>query len=130
MVAFSQMRRSDGSVDWKTAERFGPDIVRRLATVKWPVDLLVNVNFPPLDPENVAGIRASRQGRREEGTTITEGVDPAGRSYLWIGNFMNDTSSDHETDLAAIMEGAIAVTPLHLDLTHKTTLKRLEEVFR
>lgn len=129
-VAFSQMRQSDGSVDWKTAERFAPDIVRRLATVKWPVDLLVNVNFPPLDPENVAGIRASRQGRREEGTTITEGVDPAGRSYLWIGNFMNDTSSDHDTDLAAIMEGAIAVTPLHLDLTHKTTLKRLEEVFR
>ena len=63
-------------------------------------------------------------------TTITEGVDPNGRPYLWIGNFLSDTSSDHGTDLAAMVEGAVAVTPLHLDLTLRDSLSPLEAVFR
>lgn len=128
-VALSQMRRGDGPIDWRTAERFGPDILRNLAGLPWGADLLVNVNFPPLGPEEVSGVRACRQGRRDEGTTVSEGVDPSGRPYLWIGDFLSDRSSQHDTDLAAVMEGAIAVTPLHLDLTHKATLKRLGEVF-
>ncbi|MFQ5775175.1 MAG: 5'/3'-nucleotidase SurE [Kiloniellaceae bacterium] len=128
-IAFSQMRRGDGSIDWKTAERFTPGIVRTLASMPWRRDLLVNVNFPPAPPEQVTGIRPCRQGRRDEGTTVSEGVDPGGRPYLWIGDFLSDISSGHNTDLAAVMEGAISVTPLHLDLTHKATLKRLSEVF-
>ena len=112
-----------------TAERFAPDIVRRLVSMSWPRDLLINVNFPPIPPEHITGIRSCGQGRRTEGTSISEGVDPNGRPYLWIGNYLNDSTSERHTDLAAIMEGAIAVTPLHLDLTHKASLKRLEEAF-
>ena len=128
-VAFSQMRPREGRIDWGTAEHFAPLILRRLAELPWPRDLLVNVNFPPLPPDEVLGVRPCRQGRRDEGTTISEGVDPAGRPYLWLGNFLSDASSDHGTDLAAIMEGAVGVTPLHMDLTHKATLKKLEAVF-
>lgn len=128
-VALSQMRYEDQRIPFDTAERFAPDILRALAKVRWRRDMLVNVNFPPLAPEEVTGIRACRQGRREEGTTVFEGVDPSGRPYVWIGNFLSDTSSDHQTDLAAVMEGAVAVTPLHLDLTHRGTLKELREVF-
>ena len=80
-------------------------------------------------PEQVQGVRPCRQGRRDEGTTIDEGVDPAGRPYLWIGNFLSDDSSDRGTDLAAIAEGAIGVTPLHMDMTHKATLKKLAGIF-
>ena len=128
-IAFSQMRQEDGRIPWDTPERHAPDIVRRAVAIDWPRDLLLNVNFPPVAPNAISGVRACRQGRRDEGTTITAGVDPGGRPYLWIGNFLSDTSSDHGTDLAAVMEGAIAVTPLYLDLTHRGTLARLEEVF-
>ena len=128
-IAFSQMRPDGGRISWDTAERFAPDIVRQAVAIAWPRDLLLNVNFPPVAPNSVAGVRACRQGRRDAGTTVTEGVDPSGRPYLWIGNFLSDASSDHGTDLAAVMEGAIAVTPLHLDLTHKSSLAGLEEVF-
>lgn len=128
-VAFSQMRQGDRVKSWRTAERFAPQILRRLATISWPRDMLVNVNFPPLPPEEVAGLIPCRQGRRDEGTTISEGVDPAGRPYLWVGNFLSDASTGHDTDLAAIMEGGVAITPLHLDLTHKATLKALQREF-
>ena len=59
--------------------------------------------------------------------SFAEDVDPGGRPYLWIGDFPGDETQETNTDLAAIGEGAIAVTPLHMDLTHKAMLKRLRE---
>ncbi len=128
--AFSQLRQGDGKISWDTAEYFGPDIVRRAMALDWPADLLLNVNFPAAAPDAVAGVRPCRQGRRDEGTAITKGADPSGRPYLWIGNFLSDASSDPGTDLAAVVDNAIAITPLHLDLTHKPSLPKLEEIFR
>ncbi len=128
-VAFSQMRPREGRIDWRTAEHFAPIILRRLAELPWSRDLLFNVNFPPLPPEQVQGVRPCRQGRRDEGTTIYEGSDPSDRPYLWLGNFLSDASSDRGTDLTAITDGAIGVTPLHMDMTHKATLKKLAGIF-
>jgi 5'-nucleotidase len=128
-VAFSQMRPREGRIDWRTAEHFIPLILRRLADMPWPRDLLFNVNFPPLPPEQVQGVRPCRQGRRDEGTSIFEGADPRGQPYLWLGNFLSDASSERGTDLAAITDGAIGVTPLHMDMTHKATLKKLARLF-
>jgi 5'-nucleotidase len=128
-IAFSQMRDDKGMIQWATAERHGPEIIRNLTSFAWPPELLVNVNFPPRPPDRVAGIRICRQGRRDTATQVVEGYDPAGREYLWIGDFLNDKTSEPDTDLAAVMDGAISITPLHLDLTHKATLERLEGLF-
>ena len=128
-IAFSQLRQPDGGIHWTTAERHGPEVVRRLMTIDWPAELLVNVNFPPAAPDEITGIRVCRQGRRDTAIQIIEGKDPGGRGYLWLGDFLSDETSQADTDLAAITEGAIAVTPLHLDLTHQATLKQLAGVF-
>jgi 5'-nucleotidase len=128
-IAFSQQRQADGSTRWKVAEQFLPDIVRRVAAMEWSKDLLVNVNFPAVAPEDVSGIFVCRQGRRDQGTTVTEGADPSGRRFVWIGGYQADESSDTDTDLAVTAKGGIAVTPLHLDLTHRETMKRMRGVF-
>lgn len=128
-VAFSQVRDGDGPIVWTTALHFAPDILRRLAAIRWAPDMLVNVNFPALPPEMVQGVRPCRQGRRDQGTSISRGVDPGGRPYIWVGNFRSDASTGRNTDLSVVAAGGIAVTPLHLDLTHKSTLRDLGEVF-
>jgi 5'-nucleotidase len=128
-IAFSQQRQPDGSVRWKVAEKHLPDIVRRLADIEWARDLLVNVNFPAVAPDDVTGIFVCRQGRRDQGTSVTEGEDPSGRRYVWIGGYQVDDSSDTDTDLAVTAKGGISVTPLHLDLTHAATMKRMKGVF-
>ncbi len=128
-VALSQMRDDNGVIHWATAERYAPEIIRRLTAVPWPAELLVNVNFPARTADRVNGIRACRQGRRDNTLQVVERQDPAGRAYLWLGDFMRDSTSEPDTDLAAIEDGAIAVTPLHLDLTHKATLAQFEGVF-
>ena len=73
-------------------------------------------------------MRAVRQGRREGGIAVVEATDPVGRPYLWIGDFASDESVEPDTDLATVMRGAISVTPLHLDLTHGSTLRQLAKV--
>ena len=128
-IALSQMRRSDVAINWATAERHGPGLIRRLAGIDWHAELLFNVNFPPRGPEQVTGVRTCRQGRRDTTIQVIEGKDPGGRDYVWLGDFLNDETSQPDTDLAAMVEGAIAVTPLHLDLTHKATLKRIAGAF-
>ena len=128
-IAFSQQRPPDGSVRWKVAEKHLPDIVRRLADIEWARDLLVNVNFPAVAPDDVTGIFVCRQGRRDQGTSVTEGEDPSGRRFVWIGGYQVDDSSDTDTDLAVTAKGGISVTPLHLDLTHAATMKRMKGVF-
>ena len=117
------------SVRWKVAEKHLPSIVRRLAAMQWSKDLLVNVNFPAAAPDDVTGIVICRQGRRDQGTTVTEGADPSGRRFVWIGGYQVDDSSETDTDLAVTAKGGISVTPLHLDLTHRDTMKRMKGVF-
>ncbi|MEM7221721.1 MAG: 5'/3'-nucleotidase SurE [Pseudomonadota bacterium] len=128
-IALSQNRVSGKVVSWATAERHGPPIVAKLLSLPWPREVLMNVNFPPVGPDQVQGIRVVRQGRRDTDVQVIERQDPAGRAYLWIGDFVDDETSERGTDLAAIKERAIAVTPLHLDLTHKGTLKKLAGLF-
>ncbi|MGD1876208.1 MAG: 5'/3'-nucleotidase SurE [Kiloniellaceae bacterium] len=128
-IAFSQLRDADGIVRWKVPEKFLPRIVRRVAGMPWSKDLLVNVNFPAVAPDDVTGIEICRQGRRDKGTSVTEGKDPSGRRFVWIGGYQVDTSKEADTDLAVTARGAIAVTPLHLDLTHRATMKKMQRIF-
>ena len=128
-IAFSQIRPADQPAQWQTAEHFAPDIIRRLASVAWPKDVLFNVNFPALPPEQVTGMVVCRQGQRDLGTELVDGVDPGGRPYIWIGQFQSDDTSQQDSDLAAVAQGAISITPLHLDLTHSATLESLRKVF-
>jgi 5'-nucleotidase len=127
-IALSQLR--DGlHVHWQTASDHAPKVIRKLVSVSWPDGVLMNVNFPNLPSAQVRGVRVARQGRRPGGIEIVPTTDPVGRSYLWIGDYMSDDAVQPETDLAATRAGHIAVTPLHLDLTHGKTLKSLQTVF-
>ncbi|WP_022727098.1 5'/3'-nucleotidase SurE [Fodinicurvata sediminis] len=128
-IAFSQLRKDDNPANFEMAEHFAPGIIEQLGQLSWSPDLLFNVNFPALPVEGVNGIRIGRQGRRDVMVGLVEGQDPAGRPYLWIGDFGPDHSQEQGTDLAGIREGAITITPLHQNLTHEESLAQLSEVF-
>lgn len=127
-IAFSQVRRGD-VLPWKTAEAFAPGIIRKLYAGTWQRAELVNVNFPPILPNAVKGIRVAPQGRRVEHTQIKAIKDPAGRDMLWIGDFPTDDPEDPNTDLGAILDNMVSVTPLHCDLTHGASLQKVATLF-
>lgn len=129
-IAFSQTRcNGTQAIQWQTAERHAPTIIRKLTSVEWPSGVLINVNFPDVAADDVIGARVARQGRRQAGLEIVEMNDPVGRPYVWIGDFASDDADGRDTDLAVNSHGAISVTPLHLDLTHAATVRRLKKVF-
>ncbi len=129
-IALSLTRRGDHDFRWATPERHAESVIRRIAASGFAPDMLVNVNFPDLPPERVQGVRVCAQGRRDVETKVIDGVDPGGRPYVWIGDYMSDDTLDTHSDLATVNEGYISVTPLHFDLTQRRQLERLEAAFR
>ncbi|MEX2650334.1 MAG: 5'/3'-nucleotidase SurE [Alphaproteobacteria bacterium] len=124
-----------GRIHWATAETHGPPLIKRLVAAGWPRDVLINVNFPDAAPGAVTGIEVVRQGRYMFGDAVTERLDPRGRPYYWIGGERSDEDEAmrHKerrrgTDLWALGQGAIAVTAIAMDLTHRTTQRRLQGV--
>ena len=131
--AMSQAYRSTSKNDpfWDTAIKFAPDIIRRVLDVGMPRDVMVNINFPDCGPDDVQGIAVTTQGKRDqELLRIEPRHDGRGNPYYWIafsrGELVNIPPG---SDLAALAEKCIAVTPLRLDLTDEPFMTKLAELF-
>ncbi len=129
-IALSQHVPPGGNARWATAEAHAPQVLQQLAAASWPRNVFINVNFPDVPPAEVTGIRVAKQGRRKPGGAILEGVDPAGRPYYWIATARAFEEHSQGSDLEIVYGGGIAVSPMHLDLTHGPTLRDLEQIFR
>jgi 5'-nucleotidase len=128
-VALSQVYSSEGlgeNVPFEAAEFWGEQVLRPLLDAPFADRTLVNVNFPPLAAEAVKGIRVVRQGFHDYARgSVVEGMDPRGFAYFWFGLHGIEHTPGHATDLEAIADGFIAVTPLQLDFTHDASLAPL-----
>jgi 5'-nucleotidase len=127
-IAVSQFMDGTSGVPWETAERFMPDLIRRLCKAGWPPTVVMNVNMPHRSPDKVKGIVAAAQGKHKLGDDLVLRADPRGRDYIWIGPRRASDAAVEGTDLKAVDEGYIAVTPLNVDLTHRPTLAALRDV--
>ncbi|MFA7586918.1 MAG: 5'/3'-nucleotidase SurE [Novosphingobium sp.] len=132
-IALSQVYSREGmadSVPFEAAEEWGEKVLRPLIDMPFAERTLMNVNFPPLKADAVKGIRVVRQGFHDYSRgTVVENVDPRGYRYFWFGLHGIQHTAGHETDLEAIDEGYVSVTPLNLDLTHRDSLANLKERF-
>jgi 5'-nucleotidase len=116
---------------WDTAIKFAPDIVERVLKAGMPRDVLVNVNFPDCAPGEVAGTVLAVQGKRDqELLRIDARNDGRGNPYFWIAFTRGGIAGAAEgSDLAALNDKRIAITPLRLDLTDERFMTRLADVF-
>lgn len=114
-------------VHWPTAETNAPPLIRKLCKAGWPKGVLININFPDIAVGEVKGVVVADQGQRKIGENLDRRVDPRGRPYYWIGTLRNDASPRTGTDLDVVANGHIAVTPVHLDLTHRASITGLRK---
>ncbi len=130
-IALSQVYSSEGMADavpFDCAEFWGERVLAPLLDAPFAPRSLVNVNFPPLPAEEVKGIRVVRQGFHDYARgSVVEGTDPRGFSYYWFGLHGIEHTPGHASDLEAIADGYVAVTPLQLDFTHEASLTPLAE---
>jgi 5'-nucleotidase len=92
-----------------------------------PPDTLFNINIPPLPAAEVRGVKLTRLGRRVFSDSIARMTDPWGKPIFWIGGGSVTWSEGEGTDIDAVRNGFVSVTPLHLDITHQARLDDSEQ---
>lgn len=128
-IAFSQYYERGNGIRWSVAEAYAEAVIRRLTAAPWPRNTLINVNFPDVPADAVAGIGVARQGKRKLGENLTERLDPRGVPYYWIGPMRRQEAGEPGTDVASIAAGWVTVTPINLDLTDMPALTELQKRF-
>lgn len=108
--------------DFTAAAHFAARLVADLARTGIAPDTLLNVNIPDRSMGEIAGVAVTRIGRRIYADELIERADPAGRRYFWVGGEMPGGHAEPGTDIAALADGKISVTPIHLDMTNHGAL--------
>ncbi|HJZ31232.1 MAG TPA: 5'/3'-nucleotidase SurE [Hyphomicrobiaceae bacterium] len=117
------------SVRWQTAIAHAPGLIRKLLAADWPPSTTMNINFPDREPDQVAGISVTNQGRRDPGLLhIEERQDTWGNPYYWLAFERRRSMALEGSDLRAVYAGQISVTPLFLDLTHQALRQTLQQL--
>ena len=118
---------------WETALKFAPEILHKVLNEGVPKNTVININFPACPPEQVRGVRVTRQGKRNLGFfKVDQRRDGRGNPYFWIGferAAMMDTPAEG-TDLAALAANYISVTPLRLDRTDEAFSETLTKTLK
>ena len=128
-IALSLARGFQGetSLPWETALAHGPSTIRTLLDKAWGSNVILNVNFPDTPVDGVKGLQYTRQGHRDfQMTGVDRRNHPRGGDYFWLTYGAKKSNPPQGTDLRAIYDGYISVTPLHTDLTHETSLTTLQ----
>ncbi len=132
-IAFSQKMNKDGTINWDIAKTYAPVVLKVIMDkFKFAKGVFLNVNFPSCDIKDVKGIRITSQGSRAIDDHVIQSIDPRGDPYFWIGPAeyrKNENNKDVDTDLGAVHCGYVSITPMSLDMTARTEIGVLSELF-
>jgi 5'-nucleotidase len=129
-IALSQVSGIHGNgFSYEVAEHYGANIVKKLMGMDFGPGALMNVNFPDCRPGDLQGIEVTRQGKRDANLLmVDERVDARGSNYYWLGFKRERGNPAIGTDLWAVFNKRISVTPLHLNLTQVEAMEAVRAV--
>ena len=114
--------RAEGSLLEQHVEPLARLLKHITSLPEFPVNTLLNINIPAIPASEVKGVKLTKLGRRVFSDSIAKMKDPWGRPIYWIGGGSVTWGSEDGTDVSAVKEGYISVTPLHLDVTFQARL--------
>ena len=100
-------------------------VAEKVMSENLPEGVLLNVNVPYLKLDELKGHMVTRQGLRLYRDALVRREDPRGRAYYWIGGEAPTGILEQGTDLWALSEARVSITPLQLDLTSYPALESL-----
>ena len=126
-IAFSLGSVENGLAvsDYQPAAHVAQEIVTSAIEHSLPSGTLLNVNVPLLPVELIKGFQTTRLGLRVYRDRLDRRMDPRGRPYYWIGGDTPSGIPEEGTDIGALSEGYVSITPLHLDLTSYDAIRQI-----
>ncbi len=125
-IAFSLC--CDEECDFELPAMLAADICKSLYEFGIDKDTVMNVNIPYIPYEDIKGIRITRLGVRKYKNSFIERIDPRGKNYYWLAGELDETETDEDTDIKAIKDNYISITPIKIDLTSESLLNKMKEV--
>lgn len=122
--------RNDASEKYAPAAEFAARLAKRVLDQGLPPDTLLNVNVPDVSAADIRGVVITRAGKRIYYDQLIKRDDPFGTPYYWIGG--ERPGGDKEltgTDIWALANNLISITPIHLDMTNHTLIEELQKTF-
>ena len=128
-IAMSLLCNGSGKTQWQTAEKYAPDLVRKLMAIGWRENTLINMNFPDCMANKVRGVKVCPQGKRIVNIKLSERADPRGRPYFWLGGDRDNTPEKAGVDIDYLHNNHITITPINMDLTDYQSMEKISEIF-
>ncbi len=119
----------DLNMNFNFASKFTRTVVETVMQRKIDPTTLLNVNIPFNPDEKVKGIRVTKLGVRNYDNLFEERRDPRGNTYYWLGGGVKEEEQEKDSDVVAVQEGYISITPINLDLTDYKLIAEYKNTF-
>ena len=126
-AGMSEIVSGKWTFEWDVPKKFLVKIAQDLLTLDWPQLTLMNVNFPHAPVSDITGIRLAHHMDAKMKDEVIERHDRWGRPYYWVGHSTRHETIAHDSDVAAVKDKAIAITPIKIDMTDYNMLKTMTE---
>lgn len=114
--------------DFKFPARFVSSLLDRIKGFQFPKKSILNVNLPNLDPEDISGVAITELGRKMFTDAYEKRVDPRGKVYYWLAGELINEPDDAKTDIAAVRNNKISITPVTYEMTRTETMADLNNI--
>lgn len=114
------------SSSYEFAARLSRRLAEQITKYGLPSYTLLNVNVPDVPEQAINGIEVTRVGRRTYSSRVEKRTDPMGRDYYWLGGDLPEDELEEGTDVKAVADDKVSITPIHMDLTNYELLKKMK----
>jgi len=127
LPAIAVSLNGDNILDFSFAAQFTARLLSLLQSKGFPANTLLNVNIPYVEPKEIKGVKVTKLGPRHYINTVERRKDPRGREYFWLAGDVVNESGDGNTDVDAIKDHYISLSPLHFDLTDYQVIETVKK---
>ena len=111
------------------AAEFIRKFLPNIKQVNIPPKSILNINVPSIPAEEITGLEITKLGTRMFTDDYEKRVDPRGKVYYWLAGELITNDGENGTDIEAIRNNKISITPITFEITHKSVMPELEKAF-
>ena len=129
-IAVSLASMQSDYEDFIYPARFVNSLLHKLKDFQFPPKSILNVNIPALEEDDIAGVAITELGKKMFTDNYEKRVDPRGKVYYWMAGELISESSNAKTDIAAVRNNKISITPVTYEMTKESVMADLDKVLR